>query len=419
MKSFLVRFSALLVMALFYLPIFQANTPLFSFFGISIYVWFWIGVLLIFGSVRFFSKSYLFMYIYMAVFILFRGIFWRETGNLREAFLNLFAIFLPVSLFEYFLYSGDTKGLTIIIRSALVFIAVSCMINIGIFLTTGISSRMIYSGVVQTGVSYGSIINRLGSAGIMFYYGLSLLVPVIVACIKSIPKWNRKKVGLLFFLIIAMTSLFLAEYATAMLLASVGLIFAMLGVRRFGTSLVLTVVFALISFFLPRDFLAYGFGYAAEVSQGETMAARLTDLSVTMEEGVSVADTHTARRAERIPFLLRYIIRSPFIGGGPSTGHSFWLDRFSMYGILGMLPFFFIYRYQFLRNNSLFSETYKFYYLLTLLIFITMGIMKNMAGAHFTLSFLLLIPGIYHTDLFDKTQYIIHDSFGGRRAHTG
>lgn len=419
MKNFLIRMSALLVMAIFYLPIMQANTPVYTFFGVNLYIWVWFFVLVVFGTVRFFSKSYLYLYLYIAAYVLFMGVFWRETGDLRESILNLFAIFLPVSLYEYFIYSRDLKGLDYVVKGALVFIAISCLINIGIFVFTGVSSRMIYSGTVQTGTDFGRTINRLGSAGIMFYYGLSLIIPAVVACFKSIPKWNRTRVGLLLFLVIAMVALFLAEYATAMLLGLVGLVFAMLGVRRFRTSLIITLIFALVSFFLPRGFLAYGFGYAADISQGETMSARLSDLSITMEEGVGVADTHTARRADRIPYLLRHIIRSPFIGGGPSTGHSFWLDRLSMYGILGLLPLFFIYRYQFIRNNSMFNETYKFYYLLTLMIFISMGVMKNMAGAHFTLSFLLLVPGLFHTSLYDKTQYVIFDAYGAKRTHTG
>jgi len=402
MKNTIIRLTALLLMALFYLPIFSANTRTYSIMGFSLYVWLWFFLMLIFGTTRFFAKSHMYLYLYAFVYFVFMQIFWNQSGEGRYAFLYLYQMFLAISLYEYFLYSGDVKGMNIIIKAALIFISITCLMGIWIYLAMGLSSRMIYQEVVQQGERYGASLSRWGSAGITFYYGLALIIPAVIACIKSISRWNGKRIALILFVVIALVALFIAEYATAMLLAIIGMVFAMLGVRRFRTSLLITLIVISLSIFLPKSLMVYGFDFAADLSPGEIMSARMDDLSITMERGVSAAETHTARRADRIPFLLGNILQSPIIGRGPSTGHSFWLDRFSMFGLLGMLPLFLIYRYQYKRNNIIFNDNYKFYYFITLLIFIAMGIMKNMAGEQFPLAFLLMVPGIYHTDLFNQ-----------------
>lgn len=402
MKSNLVRAAAILVMVTYYFGRFGAFVRRVSPLGFGLDYWFWFLALIPLGANILFSKSSRLIYLYTFFLLISATFFWMDFDGPFFLLYYLLYLLYSITLYEYFVYTGDIKGINIVIRFAILFIFISCFSAILIYAVTGVSSRMLYRQMTRKGVGEGFLIDSFGGSGITFYYGISLMIPTLVACIKSHPRWSIKKVALTVFLAIVMLALFLAEYTTALLLGGIGFLIALVGRRRFKVSLVLFGALLLLVVFMPNRYKVAIFGQLSDISPGETLSDRFEDVGVTLEVGVGQSDTHISMRADRIPYQLSNFIRSPLIGTGISLEHNFWIDILSRFGIFGMFPIFLVYRRQFLRNFAWFDETFKFYYLITLLIFIVMGIMKNMAGLHFPLAFLFIVPGLYHTDLYNK-----------------
>ena len=103
-------------------------------------------------------------------------------------------------------------------------------------------------------------------------------------------------------------------------------------------------------------------------------------------------DTHTFRKAARIPELLNSFIKNPISGGGLSSGHNFWFDRLSLFGILGIIPWLYL-LYNIIRKTSrLVSIEYKYYYYLSMGLFISHGFIKASGDKLIYLVIFFLMP---------------------------
>ena len=75
---------------------------------------------------------------------------------------------------------------------------------------------------------------------------------------------------------------------------------------------------------------------------------------------------------------LKEFSESPFIGGGNSGGHHFWLDNLAKFGYLGTIPFILSFFYVFkIVKNQLVNPYLKVLYFHFTIIFILIGINKN------------------------------------------
>ena len=412
MKKYILRIAAILLMMRYYLPIVPANIKMYSLFGIDMFAWLWIMALIIFGWKRVFSVPYLYLYFFALVYIGFTNIFWFDLMNyeLSKAFrLDVYGLFISISIYDYFISAKDFKGLSIVIVSALVFIGLSLMIDISVYFATGLSSRAIWSVYITLGKKPGGALSRLGNLGLTYYYGISFIIPILVAAIKVPQRKFRESLAIIVLLSILLLSLAIAEYVTALLIGVLGFILSFLGLKRLKTSLIVLTILIIVLYFAPKASMGHAVDYLSSIVRGDTVESRLDDLSLTTEQGLWASDTHTGRRAARIPFLIQSFLKSPFLGGGPTTEHSYFLDRLSMFGIMGLLPWLLLIRFQFMRNYRAFNDSFKFHYLLCLLAYITMGITKGIPGIYNSLSMFLLIPGTYYLVYRPKPELIQHN----------
>ena len=394
MKKIIIWSSAILLLLDLFLPIFKANIDTRSFFGFNIFPWLWLATLLIFEYKRFISKTYLLLYFFIFIAFIMNTIYWYQFNSIPWMISDIRNLFIAITLFDYFISSKDYKGLNICFYVILISIVITCLIDIFIFYRYGYTSR--------SRAARNIYLNNFGYADISFYYGICLTLPIIIAGFKSQKTKSVKKWFLLFYIIIVSYALFLAEYTTAFLIGVLGLIFGYLGRERFKYSLFLALIVICISLLLPRNIVSETIYYVAEQSEGEIMSTRLSDLGLTISGTPLSSTTHVESRAARIPFLLSNIIKSPFIGGGPTTEHCFWLDRFSMFGIIGMIPWILIFIYQIRLTNLFIDDQYRYYYYVCISLCILMGIMKQLMGVYPLLDIFMLAPGFYLSDFYEK-----------------
>jgi len=378
-KKIIIWFSAILLLLDLFLPIFQENIDTRSFFGFNIFPWLWLAALLIFEYKRFISKTYLLLYLFIFIAFIMNALYWYQFNSIPWMISDIRNLIIAITLVDYFISSKDYKGLNICIN---------------IIYRYGYTSRYMAERQIY--------LKNFGFAGMGFYYGICLTIPVIMAGFKSQKTRSLKKWFLLFYIIIVSYALFLSEYTTAFLISMLGLIFGYLGRERFKYSLFLALIVICIGLLLPRNIVSETIYYVAEQSEGETMSARLSDLGLTISGESVSSPTHVESRAARIPFLLKNIVKSPIIGGGPTTEHCFWLDRFSMFGIIGMIPWILIFIHLIRMTNLFIDEQYRYYYYVCIFLCILMGFMKQLIGVYPFFVIFMMAPAVYLSGWYSK-----------------
>ena len=157
---------------------------------------------------------------------------------------------------------------------------------------------------------------------------------------------------------------------------------------------------------LPRELYYELFLNISEMVNIGIMKDRLLDLAEGFQyKEFQVSGTHMAARAERLPFLLNSFFESPIVGGGPSTGHVFWLDTLSKFGIIGIFPWILILNFYFRKTIKLIhNPQISFYYLITIFQFIVLGLMKGSGGKQIMIILIFIIPGFLLLNVVERHE---------------
>lgn len=319
-------------------------------------------------------------------------------------FLNeILPVFIAIAIYTYFIKVKDFKGLALISFISLIFIFISLITSIIGLNKYPLAAREL-AGVLALEGDYARIdyYRNLGIGNYGFFSCVAFMVPVIVYQIKK--NKGALKIFLIVLLIFMLLGLVRAQYTTQLIIGTIGLILAIGGTNRLKTSVVLVSLLLLIIIFTPRSFISDLLASFSNIFSGSVLQERLYDLSIAINQGFGSTDTHAGMRAARIPFLLNEFSKSPIIGGGESTGHVFWLDRLSMYGLIGIIPWILIITYQIKFNLKNLNNEFQFYYLISIIAFIALGFYKNTGGKEVFFSIFLIIPGLNYLDYLYKPQ---------------
>ncbi|MCK4545467.1 hypothetical protein KAU43_08000, partial [candidate division WOR-3 bacterium] len=305
--------------------------------------------------------------------------------------------------YTYFISIKDYKGLAVVVFFTLIFIVITNITSIIGLNKFPLAARDLGGTLAIEGqFSLIELYRKMGIASYGFFTGLSFTTPVIVYQIKN----NKGKIRFLFIILLALIfwGLIKAQITAPLLLGTIGIIIGFGGTKEFKYSIIIVFFILLIFVLIPKSYISDIIVASANLFGGATLHNHLIDISNAIDEGIMMGDTHVSYRANRIPFLLEEFSKSPIIGGGESTGHVFWLDRLSMFGLIGIIPWILILISQIKLNLKILSNDYKFYYLVSMLLFVSLGFMKNVGGREMMIIVFFLIPGIYYLKYLKKTR---------------
>lgn len=394
-----VFISFLLLGEIFLFIIFEKIPLLSSFYFLSLC---WLLALFFLKLNILWDRSLL--YVYFFIFIYFILMLFDIYNIDFNWFLSeILPVFIAIAIYTYFIKVKDFKGLAIISFISLIFIFITIITSIIGLNKYPLAAREL-AGALSLEGDYARIdyYRNLGIGNYGFFSCIAFMVPVIVYQIRK--NKGVLKTFLIVLLIFMLLGLVRAQYATQLIIGIVGLIFAIGGTNRLKTSVVLVSLLLLIIIFIPRSFISDLLASFSNIFSGSVLQERLYDLSIAINQGFGSTDTHAGRRAARIPFLLNEFSKSPIIGGGESTGHVFWLDRLSMYGLIGIIPWILIITYQIKFNLKNLNNEFQFYYLISIIAFIALGFYKNTGGKEVFISIFLIIPGLNYLDYLYKPQ---------------
>jgi hypothetical protein len=142
------------------------------------------------------------------------------------------------------------------------------------------------------------------------------------------------------------------------------------------------------------------------------MYYKLNDFAVFVENPDIDPSTGAGARAERYPLLYNALINSPVLGNTSyrshlnieSGAHLYWMNRLALWGIPGFLFFIFM-LYKIYRSiSSLFDANYSFYYFLSVMAFVFLGLIKAIGGSEPWLILIVVIPGLYFLPLLEESK---------------
>lgn len=406
-KIKLFRILSIYTMSVLFLPILIQNVPppLNLITGTTLLLGvFWFFLIFVYDQNLLLSKYM--VTIYFFVFIMFLGslTFWNEIVysskiSLKWIILDLFGSFLSIIMYLYFLRSKDYKGLAMTSLYGLFFIFITSITSIIGLNNYPEAVRELTSGTAgENNMLYG----KIGIAGYTFWASVVYIFPVLIYFFRREDFKVSHKRHIILFMVVLLYALIKAQITTSFVLAILFMSYSLINRKDLKSSGILLLSVSFLSLFLLNRFIAEIFYSFSNIVSSDLLKLRLADVGRVFELqdfNAESGETYFAQsRLSRISTSFQSFLENPIIGGGKSGGHSTWIDKLGIFGVLGTLPWILIFRQQIKLNFHIFRDSYKSYYVLSITSVLLLGILTTTANSvHSGIMIFFIIPGLYHS----------------------
>lgn len=259
------------------------------------------------------------------------------------------------------------------------------------------------------------LFKRTGAGGFGYVQAFVCLMPIIIYHIKVRKKlvfpW---KILVLVFLLLFVT-LVRTQVFGNILVALLVITFSFIGTKNFNRSLFLILISFIIMITIPASVYSdLLIKISAFFDSGSNIHYKLNDFAFFIRHPEFGGDTGTGYRAERYillfdalkaaPFFGDSSYKSPFIYNVTVGNHLYWMNKLTIWGIFGFMFFLIVIFNLYKKIRSVFDDQFGFYYFLSCLSLVLMGLMKNIAGREPFLMLIVIIPGLYFLPLLEKKK---------------
>lgn len=313
--------------------------------------------------------------------------------------------YIVIFLVFYNHYSSRTtsdiwiKIITIVLWFHLVTLVTT---NLGLFFDPLVIRQSASSGVFTP--IQELIFNRFGVLGYSSAQAFVILIPPLIYFIKKegIPKAKKNFFKIFLFLVIL--TQFRSQVFANLLVSILVTFLAFNKTRNNRISVLVIGLFLFVFVLVPNSFYAEAINSIAGLFDPKSeFYNKLNDLARYFEFQDFEADSGFSGRAVRYPQLWQYFLKSPLIGDSAfdtgsvyiSAGHLYWMNRLTSWGVLAFGFFIFVlFKIQALIKSGFDSE-FKYYYNLSIISFILLGLMKAIGGPEPWFMLLFFIPGLF------------------------
>lgn len=330
---------------------------------------------------------------------------YMDDWNRKALITEFYAIIVFIAIWNYFYFKNDFQGLTMIARWSFIFIIITLITtNIALTIDPLIVRNSVggYSGdITQLGLA-----EKFGSAGYGYAQGFILLIPVLLYFIKK--KFHRNRYRLLYIIALALVVLVtLRANVFGNLLALLFIApLAIMGYKRRQYVIRYLIFVGFIYIVIPNwVFSDFFYMLSTYFEPNSEMHAKLIDFSSFVENQEIEESSMAGGRAARYPLLLDAFFSNPLLGyaSADSTknigegAHLYWMNRLTQWGLIGFIIFIkLMYETYSKIMFTLKDEEMKYYYKITVLVFIFMGLTKNIAGREPWAMLIVVIPGLFY-----------------------
>lgn len=340
-----------------------------------------------------FTRQFSIIYFFFAVYAILSPTIGHGSNWLESRLLDLV---LPVLLYaNYFNFQVKKVELEILFWFSFTAIIIGSLTTLYGLSLYPMASRELASSVYGN-VDKTHFYKSIGILGYGFASALAYFVPIPIVLYRYYQSYNKK---ILLALVVILTTMTMTKTQyTGQYIMFVGAIsFSLIGVKIFRKYQMLFVVIFFSLILVPKEsFIPMIDIVALQLPEGE-FKSKFYDLSntLTYSDIEEAGATHMGSRYQRIPLLISEIKKSPLIGGGIDTGHVFWLDHLSAYGLIGIIPWLLLLLNNYKKVKSILNENF-YYYRVALTMFILLGFMKGSGSKEQLIVLFFILPlGLY------------------------
>ncbi len=337
---------------------------------------------------------------------------WYKRAILEDFYFLISSVVLYVVFYKYKFYKEWQK----LAKIGLIFFIITGIMTIVATNINPMVVRASYSSGRFHMIGYG-FLEKLGFGSYGYMTAVISFFPIIIYFIKSDRKiWLSKNVWIVilaFFYFVLIRSQIFAN----VLVASLIIPMSFAGAKRFNKSMVAASLILGIFFMVPSTiWVKLLIDFSHYFNPNSEMYYKLNDFAKFIQyPDIFTSHTGAAGRAERYPMLFSAFVAQPLFGDASYKSnffyevvigaHLFWMSRLTLWGIFGFIGYLAILKNIFKPVIKIFDKDFRFYYLLSLLSIIIMGLMKNLGGREIYIMLLIIIPGFYYLQ-FQNTQSI-------------
>lgn len=383
------------------------NIPL----GMGSYIWLWrqlsiiVIILSTFGIFK--KKPLAYTVIYGLIIVgLLQYTLWSYMedlyrGRILEDFINIFTFVL---IWTY--YRSKNKFIILSKISRILFMCIIITI-----ITTNIALTIDPLIVRNSANGFAGSQSQLalarlyGSAGYGYTQAMVIFIPVLAFHIKKNKRLLFSKSRLILVLTLIIITILRAQVFANILAMLVILLLSFSSSNKQKSFLRYIGLFMVIFYIIPNSFYIDVLRTSSEYFPRESNTHyKLNDFALFIENPEFNTSTGAGGRAERYPMLIEAFLAQPILGDASyesnidtyGGGHLYFMKKLADWGLLGFA--FFIYMlYQIYRSISrkILDNEMNFYYFLSVLALVILGLMKNIAGREPWLFLIIIIPGLY------------------------
>jgi len=355
----------------------------------------WFISIALFSPHIFLNKVMVPIYLYAIIYIIMDmlGIYQLNIKWLR-------AILLPITfsilMLYYFIDNKDIKGLSMVSKFAIICIIITCITSLIGLQKYPNATRFLIGPESQQEAEYYS---KLGIGGYGFFSGLSYTLPALIYITKYYVNKFLNRFFMFLVILLICISIFQAAIAVPILISFLAIILSLSGSKNITQTRILFILIVSLYIIIPNRTIANVFYQISRYSSNTSTQVRMYDVGLAFETGVNLQNPETGveSRLSRAPIALEAFVESPFIGNrgvDPATGHLFWLYSLALFGLIGFIPLIYVIYYEIKTIYKIIRPSYKFYYILCSLLYILLGVMKNLEANQIIFYMFFLIPGI-------------------------
>lgn len=401
------RIISFLLIITTYLPVLTKNLPPVI---RSHHLWavIWVVSLITMNLQMFKNKFLLYVVLFNIVFSLFMYVnFWLgiDEWTLKSLRLDMYYFTIAITLLSYYKDTGDYRGLAQTAKWTMIFIGITSIMSIYSSYIDPLYARKITGGVFESSED----IFRYGGGAYGFAAGLVCLFPIMIYYYRNNSICIFSRTEILIFGVICFIALVRIQIFANIIVAILVIIISLSGRRKIRQSLSISAIILIIIIAIPRetkaDFLKY---ISNNVNSESENKQKLDDLINYLS--YEKQETMTESRIARYGILWDAFRENPLLGYFLTEndkkitegGHLYFMYRVTAFGIIYFILFALIFVKYIKLNMELFNESYSFYFLLSVLSIIVLGLIKNLAGRELWYIYFFILPALYYLPIINK-----------------
>ena len=365
----------------------------------AFYVPFWLILLFFTCPQIFISKGFFIAYFFLILHLIYSLIPLYSINKDNTRFLSdeVLPLMFSFSVLEYYQKVkryNELKNIGTLIFYGTIITAITSTVSLFFFPS---AARDLAGGLSETGnEELASFYNLIGIGGFYFYIYLAIISSIFFFLILSIKKKGKIKTRLLIVYIILLIAVVLAQYAASLALFVIGALISGLNYYRKKTFTVILILISSILIYINKSLLASYIVDFANFLNFENLTPRIINIAAEIEGKTMLLTDEEAIYKDSYDELRNISMNSfaenIWVGGGKIGDHTFWYDVLGNYGLIGLLPWLFVFYYLISSRISMFEKRFKSLFLVCIVLLIYIGFHKPIRSFEAMPYFSILLP---------------------------